>query len=159
MDSEVKLYIERSQNELVLAKAVLNLSQNKDKKTSFGIPEDYTFYSAVISHSYYCIFYTAKALLLTKGVKTDFPEVHKKTLEEFKTNFVDTGELDVELLKIYKKAVIRADELLGLFQTEKRKRGQFTYQKLPQANLEPAEESVNNASNFFKNINKICDQK
>lgn len=51
--------------------------------------------------------------------------------------------------------VIRAEELLGIFSIEKRKRGEFTYQKLPQANKEPAEESLDNASSFFKNINNV----
>ena len=49
----------------------------------------------------------------------------------------------------------RAEALLGIFSIEKRKRGEFTYQKLPQANREPAEESLNNALFFFKNMNKI----
>ena len=51
--------------------------------------------------------------------------------------------------------VVRAEELLGVFSKEKGKRGKFTYQKLPQANREPAKESFDNASFFFKNINKI----
>jgi len=61
----------------------------------------------------------------------------------------------MELLKIYQKMVVRADALLGIFSMEKRKRGEFTYQKLPQANKEPAQESLNNASFFFKNINNM----
>ena len=157
MDSEVKLYLERAENERDLAKALLDLSQNNEIKAMLDLTEDHTFYSAVISHAYYSIFYSAKALLLTKKIKTDFPEVHKKTLEKFKENFVDTGVLDVELLKIYKKMVIRADELLGLFKLEKGKRGRFTYKKLPQANLIYAKESVDHASKFFKNISKIVD--
>ena len=61
-------------------------------------------------------------------------KVHKKTFEAFEKYIVQTGKLDTELLKIYKKMVVRADELLGIFSKEKRKRGEFTYQKLPQAN-------------------------
>jgi len=45
-----------------------------------------------------------------------------------------------------------ADALLGIFSIEKRKQGEFTYQKLPQTNKEPAQESLNNASFFFKDI-------
>ena len=63
--------------------------------------------------------------------------------------------MDVDLLKIYEKVIVRAEELLGIFSKEKAKRGEFTYQKLPQANKEPAKESLDNASFFFKNINKI----
>lgn len=155
MDSLVNLYLQRAENERDLAKALLDISQDDKLKLTLNLIEDITFYSAVISHSYYCIFYCAKALLLTKNIKTDLPEVHKKTLDEFKKHFVDTGILDVELLKIYNSMIIRADELLELFKLEKQKRGKFTYQKLPQANMEPAKESVEHAFKFFKNINKI----
>ena len=51
--------------------------------------------------------------------------------------------------------LVRAEELLKIFSKEKGKRGKFTYQKLPQANQEPAKESLDNALFFFKNINKI----
>lgn len=81
--------------------------------------------------------------------------MHKKTLEAFEINLVKNGKLDVELLRIYQKIVVRAEELLGIFSREKGKRGRFTYQKLPQANREPAKESLENALFFFKNINKI----
>lgn len=158
MDSKVKLYLQRAENERDLSKALLVLSQDDSIKSLLSLKENITFYSAVISHAYYCIFYSAKALLLIKNIKTDSPEVHKKTLEEFKKNFVDTGFLDIELLKIYSKMIIRADELLGLYKVEKRKRGKFTYRKLPQANLEYAEESVDNAFKFFKNIYSIIDR-
>lgn len=70
-----------------------------------------------------------------KGAQTKPPEIHKKTYDEFKKRFVDTGMLDVELLKIYKSMIVRADELLFLFRTEKRKRGKFTYQTIAQANV------------------------
>lgn len=159
MDSRVKLYLGRAENERDLSKALLDLSQNNEIKASLDLTEDDTFYSAAISHAYYCIFYSAKAILLTKGIKTYSPEVHKKTLEEFKKNFVDSGVLDVELLKIYNKMIVRADELLGLFKLEKSKRGKFTYQKLPQANLEPAKESVDNTFKFFTNIYKIIERR
>jgi len=54
---------------------------------------------------------------------------------------------------------IKAEELLGIFKREKSKRGEFTYQKLPQANLYPARESLENAETFFKNINLILNKK
>lgn len=115
-----------------------------------------TYYSSVIAHCYYSIFYLAKAYLTKKGIKVTAPEEHKKTFEEFK-KFVESGELDVELLKIYREALIRADVLLGIFKEEKKKRGKFTYRTIPQANLEPAQESLKNAKKFFKHIYNLCD--
>ncbi|MGE0792886.1 MAG: HEPN domain-containing protein [Candidatus Woesearchaeota archaeon] len=115
-----------------------------------------TYYSAVISHTYYSIFYATKAYLLSKNIKTKMPNEHKKTYEEF-SKFVESGELDIELLKIYKEILIRADNLLGIFKIEKIKRGDFTYKRISQANKEPAEKSIKNAKIFFKHIFSILE--
>ena len=156
MSDEVELYLQRAENELVAAQMLFDISSNPVlQKEHFKLEKDFTFYSTVISHSYYCIFYSAKAILIKEGIKTDAPEVHKKTLIAFEKYLVETGKLNVELLKIYKRIIVRAEELLGIFSKEKGKRGEFTYQKLPQANKEPAKESLDNASFFFKNINKV----
>ncbi len=152
LDPKAALYIERAKNELDLAKAIFKLSTEQRLKLEFELKEDSTFFSNVISNSYYCIFYSAKSLLQSKNIVTNPPEEHKKTLEEFE-KLALSGEIDVELLEIYKSIVIKADELLGIFRKEKSKRGKFTYKKLPQANLEPARESLDNAEKFFKNIN------
>lgn len=156
MKDEATLYLQRAENELIAAQMLFEVSSNPTlQKEEFKLEKDFTFYSIVIGHSYYSIFYSAKAILIKNGIKTEAPEVHKKTLEAFEKELVNTGKLDMELLQIYQKIVVRADALLGIFSLEKRKRGEFTYQKLPQANQEPAQESLRNASFFFKNINKI----
>lgn len=155
MDSAVDVYLERADNELILAKAILSLSKEDHSKKLLNIPLEKTFYSAVISHSYYAIFYAAQAMLLTKKIKPVSPEIHRKTFEAFKEQFVDSGVLDVKLLEIYKKMVIRADALLMIFKDEKWKRGHFTYQTIPQANQEPAEDSLKNANLFFSHIRKV----
>ena len=133
------------------------LSEEEKIRILMQVPPNMTFYSAAISHSYYSIFYSAKAILLTKGIITTSPDAHKKTFDQFKQNFVDTGILDVKLLAIYKKIVVRADELLGIFREEKQKRGDFTYKTIPQANQEPAEDSVKNARIFVSNIKKVIE--
>ena len=77
--------------------------ENKVKEV-LNIPLNKTFFNDVISESYYAIFYSAKALLLTKGIKTDAPQVHKKTYEAFKEQFVDSGVIDAGLLEIYENS-------------------------------------------------------
>ena len=156
MSDEAELYLQRAENELIAAQMLFEVSSNPSlQKEQFKLEKEFTFYSPVIGHSYYSIFYSAKAILIKSGIKTEAPEVHKKTSEAFEKYLVSTGKLDTELLKIYHKMVVRADALLGIFSMEKRKRGEFTYQKIPQANQEPAQESLNHASFFFKNIYKI----
>ena len=155
MDLLVNLFIERADTELVLAEKIKMLCENNEIRSMMQIEKQKTFYSAVISHAYYCIFYSAKALLLTKGIKTSSPDIHKRTFEEFKTQFVDTGILDVKLLEIYQKLVLRADALLQIFKEEKWKRGNFTYNTIPQANKEPANDSIINSKIFFVNVRKV----
>ncbi|OGI65335.1 hypothetical protein A2642_03040 [Candidatus Nomurabacteria bacterium RIFCSPHIGHO2_01_FULL_39_10] len=158
MDSTAKIYLQRALNEITIAKLLLSISENNEEKKEYQIDEEMTFYSGTITHSYYTIFYAAKAMLLSKSIKTEMPDVHKKTFEAFKTEFVDSGILDIELLNIYQKMILRAEELLQIFKEEKWKRGHFTYQTLPQANKEPAEQSVHNATIFLKNIKIILEK-
>ena len=68
MDLEVKLLIERGEHELILASALKEVSENAAVKTTIELLPDATFYSAVISHAYYSIFYMAKAYLTSKKV-------------------------------------------------------------------------------------------
>ena len=100
MDTMVSTYLKRSENELMIAEKLKILSDDEEAKDFMKIPEKITFYSAVISHSYYSIFYSAKAILLTKDIRTFSPEVHKKTFEIFREHFVHTGILDMKLLEI-----------------------------------------------------------
>ena len=81
MDSKVELYLKRSRTEINTAILLLRLSNNKQLH-EFDIPEDETFYSGVISHCYYSIFYSVKAMLLTKGIERDEPEIHKKPFND-----------------------------------------------------------------------------
>lgn len=156
MDLNFKLYLERANNEIKFADIGMFVSENKNIQVEiFKIDQPETYYSAVISHAYYCIFYSAKAYLAKKGIKTEPPEEHKKTYEAFKS-FVLKGVVDKELLEIYDEIVIRADTLLGIFKAEKKKRGEFTYQKLPQANQSPAKQSIENAKTFLRHIIKLC---
>lgn len=153
MDSKVDMFFKRAKTEFESAGILNEVSKNKDVKQDFDISPDSTYYSGVISHAYYAIFYSAKAMLLTKKIETEAPEVHKKTLDAFKKEFIDSGLLDAKLLVIYKQMIVRAETLLEIFKTEKRKRGDFTYNTIPQANVEPAVESIKNAKEFIKHCN------
>lgn len=159
MDSKVKIYLKRAQNEFQLAKGLIAPSHKEDIKLELEINKEETFYSSVISHAYYSIFYSAKALLLIKGIDAKAPEVHKKTFDKFNEVFIESGILDVELLNIYRKMIIRADSLLQIFKDEKWKRGHYTYHTISQANKEPAEESIQNANIFLSNIIKLIEKR
>lgn len=154
MGSTVDIYLQRADNEILAAQSLKRLSEHPEDKTRFNLPAETTFYSGVISHAYYAIFYSAKALLLTKNIKTSAPEVHRKTFEQFKNKCVDTGILDVKLLTIYSRMIVRADDLLKIFMVEKKKRGRYTYETIPQANKAPADDSLKNARFFVSHVMK-----
>lgn len=154
MDSEVNLYLLRAEDEFLLSQKDLQISVDHQTKEFLGIPKEKTFFYSVISHAYYSIFYAAKAYILTKGIKTAQPSEHKKTNRWFK-KIVKDGILDKELLRIYETEIIKADFLLKIFQSEKKKRGTFTYQMKSEANLPFARESIENARKFISNIKAI----
>lgn len=153
MDTKADMYFKRAKTELESAEILDKVSKNQDTKQDLDISPESTYYSGVISHAYYSIFYSAKAMLCTKGIETEAPDVHKKTLDAFKKEFIDSGLLDANLLIIYKQMIVRAETLLEIFRVKKKKRGDFTYNTIPQANVEPAEESIKNAKEFIKHCN------
>ena len=101
MDSNTDLVLNRADNELFLARAVYLLSENsKVKKEIFSLPEEITFYSAVISHAYYSIFYSAKAYVMSKNSTIPEQGQHNAIYQKFK-KFVKEGDIEKELLIIY----------------------------------------------------------
>ena len=149
----------RAENELKHAESVFKISNSNTLKSELDLLEKDTFYSGVITHAYYAIFYAAKALLQKVGVELKSPNIHKAGLDAFAFYYIVNGRLDVELLNIYKSAIVKADSLLELFASEKDKRGTFTYLKLPDANKEPASESIRNATEFLTHAKKILQKK
>ncbi|MBI4447656.1 HEPN domain-containing protein [Candidatus Woesearchaeota archaeon] len=156
MDIKVKGYLERAENELVLANANFSLSTNNDVKLKLGISMDKTFFNNVISESYYAIFYCAKAFLISLGIKTEPPEEHKKTYEEFK-KIVESKKLDRQLAEIYEEESGKAETLLKIFFDEKRNRGRFTYNVNANANKPFAESSIKNAKFFCSTIKHLIE--
>jgi len=118
---------------------------------SFG-----AFYSSVITHTYYSIFYSARAYLVFKGIKIPEQGQHQAVYYKFK-RFVEEGVMEKELLEIYEDAKIKAEVLLGIFENEKDKRSSFTYKTLAQANVEPAKESIENTIIFLSSIKGVLE--
>lgn len=157
MDSEVRLYLQRAEDEFLLAEKDMDISIDSKLKDILNISRDKTFFNSVITHSYYSIFYSAKAYLLSLGIITKPPEEHKKTYEGFK-RLVKSGKLDRQLLQIYEYESEKAEVLLNIFYLEKKKRGIFTYHLKSEANIPSAKESISNARKFVANIKNILEK-
>ena len=154
MVAEIDLYLRRAEEKVLLAKICFEISTKNETKTFLGIPQNQTFFNDIISLSYYSIFYSAKAYLISKVIKTSPPEEHKKTYEEF-AKFVRMGILDKELMDIYENAVAEAEILLNIFFLGKRDRGRFTYNVNSNANLPFAKDSIENAKKFTRILTTI----
>jgi len=154
MDPLVKLYLERADTEIVEAESLFKISGDNSLKAILKIDVSKTFYSGVISHSYYAIFYSAKAYLLSKGITISSPREHQKVYLAF-SKLVNEKTINKELFNIYDKEFLKAEVLLEILEGELGKRTKFTYKTLPQANKEPAFESTENANKFYKAINAL----
>jgi uncharacterized protein (UPF0332 family) len=148
------MLLQRARNELKIAKILFALSDEQDmQERCVGYLG--TYYSAVITHSYYGIFYCLKSYLLSKGITIDPPDEHRKTVEALRY-YADMGILDKELLLCYEDVLLRADTLLGLVKSEKRKRGDFTYKIHAPANKIPAQESIRNAELIIEHFSALA---
>ena len=156
VDSEVELLIDRAKHEILTAELLNKFSVDSTLKENLNIPSDTTFYSAIIGHAYYAIFYSARAYLISKKIKVPEQGQHNAVYYMFK-KFVKSGELDRELLVAYEEVKVKADVLLAILEDEEEKRTQYTYKTFPQANKEPAEESINNAEFFVSHVKSMLE--
>lgn len=159
MDSEVSLLIDRAENELVAARVLKQVSGEDKIKKILQIDLPFTFYSSVISHSYYAIFYSAKAYLASKKIELLSEQgLHQQVYFKFR-KLVQQGIIDEEMLSIYEDLKIKAESLLEIFDSEREKRKTFTYMTIPQANQAPAEDSIKNAEFFVSHIKEFVREK
>ncbi len=159
MDSKVRLLMDRAENEILVAQALKKLSEEVSLKKEFDFSPSASFYSNVIGHSYYAIFYCAKAYLIANNIHLkEMQGQHQQVYFEFR-KLVEKGLIDIELLRIYDDIKVKAEYLLEILKTERDKRTSFTYETLPQANKQPAEDSLNNALFFISHIKKFLSKR
>ncbi len=157
MDLKVSLLIDRGENEILAAQVLKKLSEEDSLKIEFDLPISTSFYSSVISHAYYSIFYCAKAYLIHKNISLLLKQgQHQQVYFEFR-KLVNKGIIETELLNIYEDVKGKAEVLLDILKTEKDKRTNFSYETIPQANKQPAEDSLNNAIFFISHIKELLD--
>lgn len=155
----IGLMAKKANNNLKLARTIFDLSKNEQKKESMGLMAADSFFDWVIITAYYAMFHMAHAILATKKVKIKNIRVHEATLVAFAHHFIVSKELEADMFFIYEDAEGRAEQLFNSLSDERRKRGHFTYEKLPKANMDPAQESLENATRFVQTLETILLQK
>jgi uncharacterized protein (UPF0332 family) len=151
----INLMIKKANNNLKFAKMTLKISDNKDLKETLGLEEQDSFYDWAIITTYYAMFHITQALLATKEIKIGKIRTHEATLYALAHYFIISKELEDELFLIYEDAEAKAEELFNTLSDEREKRGRFTYERLPKANRQPAEESIKNATHYVRDIETI----
>ncbi len=94
-------------------------------------------YDSCVSRAYYAMFFTAEALLLSKGLKASS---HSGVITLFGEHFVKTGIFDREMGKALKRAY------------DSRQKGDYAAGFL--IDKEEAEEKLNDAKKFVKMVEK-----
>lgn len=163
----VDFFIKNADDSVDSAKALFELSTNPQKQESLG----FTSFNGllwVVNASYYSMFYMARALLESNGIKIKADlSIHAVTFDamvyyfyltgrlqkEFLEDFIETKEDAAELLGKQK-----ADELMEDYFFEKKKRSTFTYDMGIVLVESKAKTSLERAQKFRRELKKIIDK-
>ena len=160
----VDFFIRNAEDSIDSAKALYELSTDAEKQKCLG----FTSFNGllwVVNASYYSMFYMAKALLESDGIKVKADiSVHAVTFDTLVSFFYLTGRLQKQLLDDFADAKEDAAELLGKQKAdeliedyfyEKNKRGTFTYDMGETLVRSKAKTSLDRALKFRREIQKI----
>ncbi|MFH1249067.1 MAG: hypothetical protein V1660_02855 [archaeon] len=157
-------FINNSRDSLDCAKLLFDASTKKEIQKSIGFP-NFNGFLWVINASYYSMFYMARALLESGGIKIKTDEsIHLVTFNALVYYFYLTGKIQKSLIEEFDDAGEEASQALGKekarllvedYSYEKAKRGRFTYEMGEIAMQNKAETSLNRAKKFNEEIRKI----
>ena len=176
----VDFFIKNAKDSLDSAKVLFDVSVNEKTKNAFGMP-NFDGYLWVINSSYYSMFYIARALLESIGVKIKTDEsIHFLVFNALIYYFYSTGKLEKHFIEDFEDAQEESSEILGKeransfriskspsqaqekakelisdYSNEKEKRAKFIYEIGEIAMKNKAETSLNRAKKFNEEVRKI----
>jgi uncharacterized protein (UPF0332 family) len=154
---DYKIFLNRAKEEEKLARVLFRISTDRRlQQEELHLESTSSFHNAVISHAYYSIFYSTKAYLLKKGIRTHEPAEHRKVCKTFE-RFVISGTLSTEIRRFVKDSSNNGNDLLSILKNEKKKRGEWTYEHHNPANRIPTQKSLDNANMFIKTMSTLCE--
>jgi len=162
--SYIDFFLKNAKDSLDSAKLLFEVSSNEERKNSFGMP-NFNGFLWVINSSYYSMFYLARALLESVGVKIKTDEsVHFLVFNALVYYFYSTGRLERHFVEDFGDAQEESSEILGKekakemiseYSSEKEKRAKFTYEIGEVAMKNKAETSLSRAKKFSEEVRKI----
>lgn len=163
-----EFFLKNAQDSFNSAKLLFNVSINNNLKNSLGFP-NFNGYLWVINSSYYSMFYMARALLESNGVKIKTEQsIHAITYDALVYYFYLTKKIEKSLIEEFQRAGIEASEILGKekakqliegYSNEKYKRERFTYEMGEIAMQNKAKTSLERARLFNQEIRKMINTK
>ncbi|MDO8622900.1 MAG: hypothetical protein Q7R52_01535 [archaeon] len=157
-------FIKNAKDSLDSAKVLFDISVDEKIKNTIGIP-NFNGFLWVINSSYYSMFYMARALLESIGVKIKTDEsVHFLVFNALIYYFYSNGKLEKHFIEDFENAQAESSEILGRekakeiisnYSSEKDKRAKFTYEIGEIAMKSKAETSLNRAKKFNEEVRKI----
>jgi|SRR3989338_1938174 len=160
----VDFFLKNAKDSLDSAKVLFDISINEKTKSYLGLP-DFNGFLWVINSSYYSMFYMARALLESIGVKIKTEEsVHSLAFNTLVYYFYSTGRLERHFIEDLANAQEESSEILGKekakemisdYSSEKEKRAKFTYETGELVMKGKAETSLNRAKKFNEEVRKI----
>ena len=168
----VEFFLNNSKNSLDSAKLLFEISTKNNLKKRLGFL-DFNGFLWVINSSYYSMFYMARALLESQGIKIKTElSVHSTVFDALVYYFYLNGKLQMKLIEDFDEAKEEAAEILGKEEAkekakeliedyfyEKKKRGLFTYEMGAIAMENKARTSLERAKRFNEEIRKIIEIK
>ena len=162
----VDFFLTNATDSLKTTRCIYDMSTNKGYQQYTGY-EGLNGFLWVINASYYSMFYMARALLESEGIKLKADlSIHALTFDALIHYFYLTGKLQKRLFEQYIEAQEEATELLGKQKAdelveeyffEKRKRGNLTYETEEFAIRSKAKTSLDRATKFNTEIRMIVD--
>lgn len=160
----IEFFVKNAKDSLDSAKALFELSVNKKTRDSLGMP-NFNGFLWVINSSYYSMFYMARALLESTGVKIKTDEsVHFLVFNALIYYFYSNGKLEKHFIEDFENAHEESSQILGKekakemisnYSNEKEKRSKFTYEIGEIAMKAKAETSLERAKKFNEEIRKM----
>lgn len=147
----VRFFFERSQNSLLTASILYQVSNSQEDKKALKIEEAYESFMWVIVTCYYSMFYMASTLIAKKGIKVGEIDVHRNVKNAFLRLYIENADLERRLGADYTECKEMAQDLMQ----EREKRSNYQYDVGMSALKKDAETSITRARNFFDKTRKI----
>jgi len=160
----IDFFLRNSKNSLDSAKILFDSSVDDRIKSIFAMP-NFNGFLWVINSSYYSMFYMARALLESIGVRIKTDEsIHFLVFNALIYYFYSNGKLEKHFIEDFENAQEESSEILGRekareiiedYSSEKEKRARFTYEIGELAMRNKAETSLKRAKRFNEEIRKM----